>query len=81
MKHCKECCFNMCYGRFDKIFYDCVIKTYVLSHFEYKNDVTIIVKLLYAAHECSKNGAVCRNTSKVVKLKIYLLQHLRVFPL
>ena len=36
------------------------MKTYVLLHFEYKNDDTIIVKLLYrAAHSSVKLGNDC----------------------
>ena len=74
---------------------------YVILHFEHRNDVTIIVKLLfrdkshrrgnrYSSNKCfidfiknrtkaAKSGAVCRNTSQVVKLKMHLLQHLLIF--
>ena len=48
------------------------------SDFEYENDVTIIVKLLYRTTYLTKAAAysaACRNTSEVAQLKVIVLQH------
>ena len=57
------------------------MKTYVLLHFEHKNDVTIIIKLLVRATSrtnAAKTVAVFDNISQVIKLKKHLWQYLSV---
>ena len=60
------------------------MNTYVLLHFEHKNYVTIIAKFCIELRaviywiNAAQQGATCRHSSRVVKLKIRLLPHLCV---
>ena len=45
------------------------MKTYVLLHFEHKKTSQSLSKF-YVELRAAKNGAACRNTSQVVKLKL-----------